>query len=166
VRQELREWLEELACRAGLDGLPPFARKAALVAGVALLALTIWWWGRPTGQMTPVRSAREAPVLGATSAETDAARPSMPTSVTVHVVGASPCTGTTSCSPSAGGSVDLNTASATELDTLPGVGPATAAKIIADRTANGPFRTVEDLMRVPGIGPTRFESLKGLVVVR
>jgi competence protein ComEA len=88
VRQELREWLEELACRAGLDGLPPFARKAALVAGVALLALTIWWWGRPTGQMTPVRSAREAPVLGATSAETDAARPSMPTSVTVHVVGA------------------------------------------------------------------------------
>jgi competence protein ComEA len=59
--------------------------------------------------------------------------------------------------------IDLNTASAEQLDSLPGVGPATAAKIISDRTANGPFRNVDDLMRVSGIGPAKFDSLKDLV---
>jgi competence protein ComEA len=61
--------------------------------------------------------------------------------------------------------VDLNTATAAELDTLPGVGPSTAAKIVADRTSNGPFRSVDDLMRVSGIGPAKFDSLKDLVRV-
>jgi competence protein ComEA len=67
--------------------------------------------------------------------------------------------------PAAGGKVDLNTATAAELDTLPGVGPSTAAKIVADRTSNGPFRSVDDLMRVSGIGPAKFDSLKDLVRV-
>lgn len=61
--------------------------------------------------------------------------------------------------------VNLNSASAEELDTLPGIGPSTAAKIVADREANGPFSAPEDLMRVPGIGPKKFESLKDLVTV-
>lgn len=78
-------------------------------------------------------------------------------------------------SPAAGGStataggpaapVDLNRASATELDVLPGVGPATAAAIITWRDENGRFRTVEDLLEVPGIGPTRLERLRPLVRV-
>ena len=46
------------------------------------------------------------------------------------------------------------------------VGSGAVAKIIADRTENGPFRTAEDLMRVPGIGAKKFESLKDMVVVR
>jgi competence protein ComEA len=62
--------------------------------------------------------------------------------------------------------VDLNTADATTLETLPGVGPATASKIVADRETNGPFASVEDIMRVPGIGEKKFESLKDLIVVR
>jgi competence protein ComEA len=62
--------------------------------------------------------------------------------------------------------IDLNTADAAALETLPGVGPATAAKIIADREANGPFGSAEDLMRVPGIGPKKFEAMSELVVVR
>jgi len=61
------------------------------------------------------------------------------------------------------GKIDLNTASEAQLDTLPGVGPSTAAKIVSDRTENGPFRTVDDLLRVPGIGPSKFDSLKDLV---
>jgi competence protein ComEA len=61
------------------------------------------------------------------------------------------------------GKVNLNTATAAELDALPGIGPATAAKIVADRTANGPFRSVDDLMRVSGIGPAKFDALKDLV---
>jgi competence protein ComEA len=63
----------------------------------------------------------------------------------------------------AGAKVDINTATAEQLDALPGVGPATAAKIIADRTSNGPFRNVDDLMRVPGIGPAKFDALKDLI---
>lgn len=67
----------------------------------------------------------------------------------------------------AGGAlVNLNTADATQLDSLPGVGPATAAKIVADRAANGPFKSPDDLGRVPGIGPKKLDQLKALVCVR
>lgn len=68
--------------------------------------------------------------------------------------------------PAAAQPVDINSADAAMLDTLPGVGPSTAAKIIADREANGPFASVEDLGRVSGIGPKRLEQLQGLVCVR
>ncbi len=66
----------------------------------------------------------------------------------------------------AGGVVDLNTATVEQLDALPGVGPATAKKIVDDRTRNGPFRTVDDLLRVPGIGPKKLDALKDLVTAR
>lgn len=61
--------------------------------------------------------------------------------------------------------VDLNRATAAELDTLPGVGPATAAAIITWRDENGGFRRIEDLVEVPGIGPARLERLRTLVRV-
>ena len=67
---------------------------------------------------------------------------------------------------SAGGPVDLNGADAALLDTLPGVGPSTAEKIVTDRESNGPFKTVEDLGRVSGIGPKKLEQLRDLVIVR
>ena len=63
------------------------------------------------------------------------------------------------------GPVDLNRATAAELDVLPGVGPATAAAIVAWRTGHGRFRTIEDLLEVPGIGPGRLERLRPLVKV-
>ena len=65
-----------------------------------------------------------------------------------------------------GAKIDLNSADATQLDALPGVGPSTAAKIVADRQANGRFKTVDDLGRVPGIGPKKLDQLKPLVCVR
>ncbi len=64
------------------------------------------------------------------------------------------------------GPVDLNTADVASLDTLPGIGPATAARIVADREANGPFRSVQDLTRVSGIGEKKVAQLEGLACVR
>lgn len=63
------------------------------------------------------------------------------------------------------GKVNLNRASAAELDALPGVGPSTAEKIVADREANGSFVTVEDLKRVSGIGDKKFADLVDFVCV-
>jgi competence protein ComEA len=56
--------------------------------------------------------------------------------------------------------VNLNTATPEQLDTLDGVGPATAQKIIDWRTEHGGFRSVDDLSQVPGIGPKRMEALR------
>ena len=62
--------------------------------------------------------------------------------------------------------VDINTATAEQLDALPGIGPATATKIVADRQANGPFKSIDDLGRVAGIGPKKLEDMRALIVVR
>jgi len=58
--------------------------------------------------------------------------------------------------------VDINTATLAELDTLPGVGPSTAQRIIDGR----PYGTIEDLMRVKGIGQATFDKLKAGITVR
>lgn len=63
------------------------------------------------------------------------------------------------------GPVDLNRATADQLDSLPGVGPATAAAIVAYRDQHGPFASVDDLAQVRGIGPAKLEALRGLVTV-
>lgn len=65
----------------------------------------------------------------------------------------------------AAGPVDLNTASLAELDTLPGVGPATAQAIIDHREQQGPFRSVDDLLDVRGIGDAKLAELRPLVTV-
>ena len=65
----------------------------------------------------------------------------------------------------ASGPVDLNTATAEQLDSLPGVGPATAAAILSHREQHGPFRSVEDLIEVRGIGEAKLDGLRDLVTV-
>ena len=64
-----------------------------------------------------------------------------------------------------GGAVDLNLADDAALQTLPGVGPATAAAILSWRDENGRFRSVDDLLGVPGIGPKTLEKLRDRVRV-
>lgn len=64
-----------------------------------------------------------------------------------------------------GGPVDLNSATAQELDALPGIGPVLAQRIVAHRDEQGPFRSVDQLDDVPGIGPTIFAELAELVTV-
>lgn len=71
----------------------------------------------------------------------------------------------TSSAGSVSSLVNINTANATELESLPGVGPSTAQSIIDDRTQNGPFASTDDLMRVSGIGEKKFEKLKGKICI-
>ncbi|WP_349427431.1 helix-hairpin-helix domain-containing protein [Microbacterium sp. LWS13-1.2] len=65
----------------------------------------------------------------------------------------------------ADGRVDLNTADAALLETLPRIGPALAERILAWRDDNGGFTSIEDLLAVPGIGDKMLESLRDLVTV-
>ena len=69
----------------------------------------------------------------------------------------------TGAGPAASGLVHLNSADVTALDALPGVGPATAQRIVDWRDQNGGFRTVDDLEQVPGIGPAKLDALRDLV---
>jgi competence protein ComEA len=63
------------------------------------------------------------------------------------------------------GLLDLNTASAADLEELPGVGASIAERIIEHRSANGPFKSVEDLRSVKGIGPALFAKIAPLTTV-
>jgi competence protein ComEA len=68
-------------------------------------------------------------------------------------------------SGSSGGLINVNTASATELETLSGIGEVLAATIIEYRTQNGPFASVEELMDVSGIGPATLDEIRDQVTV-
>lgn len=61
--------------------------------------------------------------------------------------------------------IDLNTASESDLETLPGIGPSLAARILAYRTQHGGFKSVDELRNVSGIGDSKFAELKDLVTV-
>jgi competence protein ComEA len=78
--------------------------------------------------------------------------------ITVLAVGAAPAVSAPGAA--SGGTVDLNTADATALETLDGIGPALAERILAYRSAHGGFRTVGDLQNVTGIGPKKFAAIK------
>lgn len=62
------------------------------------------------------------------------------------------------------GPISLNRADAAALETLPGVGPVIAERIVAHRESNGPFESVDDLLEVPGIGEAKLASIRDLVV--
>ena len=61
--------------------------------------------------------------------------------------------------------IDINSADEAKLDLLPGIGPALASRIVADRDEHGRFESVDDLQRVSGIGPKTVEKLQALVIV-
>lgn len=61
--------------------------------------------------------------------------------------------------------ININTATQTELELLPGIGPSTASKIIKYREENGEFKTIDDIKNVSGIGDAKFESIKDQITV-
>ena len=89
--------------------------------------------------------------------------------IVVPAVGEAPAAGPGGATPgapgTAGAKVNINTADAATLETLPRVGPAMAARIIAWRETNGRFTAIEDLMSVTGIGEKTFEGFKDLVTL-
>ncbi|MCV7029726.1 ComEA family DNA-binding protein [Mycobacterium sherrisii] len=78
---------------------------------------------------------------------------------------AAPAPASGSARPKPAGVLDLNTATVEQLDALPGVGPVTAAAIVAWRQSNGKFTSVDQLADVDGIGPARLDKLRALVRV-
>lgn len=61
--------------------------------------------------------------------------------------------------------ININIATQTELETIPGIGPSTALKIIEYRTKNGKFKTIEDIKNVSGIGEAKYETIKEYICV-
>jgi competence protein ComEA len=72
---------------------------------------------------------------------------------------------TSGAASASSGPISLNSATAEQLDTLDGVGPSTAQKILDYRTAHGGFSSIDDLAQIPGIGPKKLESLRKQVTV-
>lgn len=75
-------------------------------------------------------------------------------------------TSSSGTSSSASAKVNINTANETELTTLSGIGPSKAKAIISYREENGPFKTIEDIKNVSGIGEKTFEKLKDSITVK
>jgi competence protein ComEA len=80
-------------------------------------------------------------------------------------VSPAPASAGTKAAGTPAGPVDLNTATAEQLEALPGVGPATSKAILTYRSSHGRFRSVTELLEVPGIGPAKLEALRPLVKV-
>lgn len=78
---------------------------------------------------------------------------------------ATPKKSTTTKSVAPVGKINLNTASASQLDALPGIGPAYAGRIIDYRDANGGFKSIEEVQNVKGIGPKTFDKMKEMISV-
>ena len=85
--------------------------------------------------------------------------------IAVGVPGAAPSPAGTAGDTEPGGPVNLNTATASDLDALPGIGPVLAQRIVSYRDQQGRFTSVEQLDDVPGIGPSIYDQLKTLVTV-
>jgi competence protein ComEA len=63
------------------------------------------------------------------------------------------------------GRININSATAEELETLPGIGRTAAQSIVEYRIQHGPFQTIQDIQNVPGIGPATFDKIKDLITV-
>lgn len=138
-------------------------QSLAMKAGMLLATiLLVTWIGWPTPR-DPV------PVAGVVSAEGETQQAVLPREEPTIV--AWPTQRAMSLTPTAGraqetqGKLDLNRATAEELQGLPGIGPVLAQRVVDQRTTHGLFHTVDDLRDVKGIGKKRMDQLRPLVMV-
>lgn len=131
-------------------------QRMMVVASGALILLAIpmlWWrWSTPTVVMIPETRWESSIVEDAGAIR--ATPPAEPAPLAESAV---------ACAPS--GPIDLNTATVEQLDTLPGIGPVIAGRIIDWRDRNGRFTSVDELREVEGIGPVTWAKLSALVTV-
>ncbi|SDO22690.1 competence protein ComEA [Nakamurella panacisegetis] len=142
--------------RPGLVRLPSGARVADAIAKA----------GGTTSSATLTGLNLAAKLTdGASVVVADRADPSSGASSGSFVSGSDGGGGGSGTAGAPAGKLDLNTADAAALDALPGVGPVTAAAIVAWREKNGRFASVEQLQEIQGIGPAKFAALAKLVTV-
>lgn len=134
----------------------PAKWAAVVVLGTASLGGLAWSIRRGTVPVAPVSAASAESNAGSEVPEPD------PPSAAGAAPEAAPAAPTIE---HAARRLNINTASAAELETLPGIGPALAGRIIADRERHGRFGSIDDLDRVPGIGPRTILRLRDLVSV-
>lgn len=130
-----------------------WTRSAAKAAGIAVLAAIaacgLWLGLKRVPRETPAGSTPTA--AGGRGADT--AEPTEPHEAPAGATGAA----------ALAARIDINTATQAELESLPGIGPALAQRIIDDRTRFGAFATSESLTRVKGIGPKTLDRLRPLI---
>ena len=126
------------------------------------MALVLWiGWPPPHDPVPPV-----AEVQASEAERHEIAPPGKQSSTLVERAKPRPAVVPTGTHPhSQKGKLDLNRATAEELQSLPGIGPVLAQRVIEQRTVHGPFRDVDDLMNVKGIGKKRMDQLRPLVTV-
>jgi competence protein ComEA len=129
--------------------------KLALLAGTVALVLWIGW---PTTQDSPSNPLRVAAQASATLQPDHETPQGQGTGI-----GISQPRGTDRAPQKA--RLDINRATIQELRALPGIGEVLAQRVVEYRGAHGPFRTVEGLLKVKGIGPKRMDQLRPLLVV-
>ncbi|RJP77658.1 MAG: helix-hairpin-helix domain-containing protein [Candidatus Zixiibacteriota bacterium] len=135
-----------MSLRPGSWGFTPGERRALLtLCAAAVLGLGYRAWQAQELPPSPPLSAADSSALAAIrlAALPDSAPPAANLPAT--------------------GKLDLNTATARQLEALPGIGPVLAARIIAERERRQGFRQAAELLEVPGIGPGRWKALEPLV---
>ena len=141
---------------------------AALLLTAVFLAFSAGWLARGALDAPPVQVEVErssgAVVTIPTAAQESGQPSTAPTAGgETEAPGAAPAAGPKE--EAASGKININTATAEELETLPGIGEKRARAIVEDRQSNGPFRTIEELTRVKGIGDGILAGLIDVITV-
>jgi competence protein ComEA len=154
VGDELTAHVAGAVTSPGVRSLPAGSRLADLVAAA----------GGTTADADLDRVNLAAPVVDGSRVWIPRVGADAPALVDVDVPGPSAGGAPGAAGDGPAATTSLSSASPAQLEELPGVGPATAAAIVAHREANGPFRTVDDLLEVRGIGPAKLEQIRPLAV--
>lgn len=155
------------------------AEKAAAAVTLLVLCFTAGYFvGRSSTAsvitMTPETSAVSPSVIGqavlspSASAGPDTAAPTPPEAAVSDTASSQPAAETSPGGAPAvpsGQKVNINTASASELDTLPGIGEKLSQRIIDYRRENGAFKKPEDIIKVSGIGQSKYDTMKEMITV-
>ncbi|KIQ63937.1 hypothetical protein TR51_23200 [Kitasatospora griseola] len=145
------------------EGAPtPYSARPSLVIDIAGKVQHPGLRTLPAGsRVADALTAAGGPIPGTDTSPLNLARPL--TDGEQILVGAENVIGGVPAAPA--GPVSLNHSSAEQLDSLPGVGPALAQRILQYRLTHGPFQSIDQLRHVPGIGPRKYEDLKPLLTL-